>query len=295
MLAADTLNSLKILGNQLDCGGTVLVQNSGIVRPGNSVVSKSTPGEVIHHEFRKPSATQTQPWSWAPAWQRQRPWAPCKTPQIVSAALQKQYQSQVDEVLQAYPGSLVWDNQAEGMWFLIESAVLPGLDKKAAFLSAVPYIIGQPVKSWAFWLTPLSVEWIGPRHTNFGDGSICAFEPSDGSWTQGGSLVELFDIYTVWAFRHEHLRVLGKWPGHQFVPFPFERITEMSDDEYCGCDNTGAKYKDCCKPKDLKLNLSREFVQFWTNVCGQRLRKPPESIVRFVRERKSLPDMKAFL
>ena len=36
---------------------------------------------------------------------------------------------------------------------------------------------GRTLASWAWW--DLGV-WIGPRHTNYGDGSICSFEPKHG-------------------------------------------------------------------------------------------------------------------
>jgi hypothetical protein len=91
--------------------------------------------------------------------------------------------------------------QEGGFWMYTESALLPELGRTVSYLTGVS-TDRHFVKSWAFYSSAVGVFWIGPRHTNFPDGSICAFEPRDGTWCFGDSLVELLDLYTVWAIRH---------------------------------------------------------------------------------------------
>ena len=125
--------------------------------------------------------------------------------------------------------------------------------------------------------------WIGPRHTNFPDGSVCAFEPADKTWVIGDPLVTLLDLYTLWALRHLHLQVFGRWPGHQAVRHPYERILELREDEHCGCDMSDKLYGKCCRDRDLRRDRIADAVNFIILASGG-LRKPPNSVVKFVRE-----------
>lgn len=287
---------LDSLGARLDSGFPLSVLNGGIVQPGDDTVDLPLPGKVLRNEQRQKSSSQTTPRQWTPRtwpWQTAGTRTPSKTPPFICKALRQCYEPQLDEVQQAYPGTKVWSDQAEGLMCLVESSILYGLPKKAVFLAAIPYLPGHPVKSWAFWVTPLSVDWIGPRHTNFADGSICAFDPADGSWNPGGSLVELFDLYTVWALRHEYLQQKGRWPGYQSVPFLRERLTEFQSEELCGCEHSSLRYSDCCKEKDLKNSCVGEAISYWFHICGQKHRAPPECITRFIWQRKDPPSLRS--
>lgn len=180
------------------------------------------------------------------------------------------------------------------MWLLVESGLLHGLREHAVFLIGVSYLRAA-VRSWAFWGDPLATpSWIGPRHTNFPDGSICAFDPADRTWTFGEPIVELLDLYTVWAVRHLHLRVLGRWPGPQAVHMPYERILELNTDELCGCGNSKRRYGECCRGKDLARNRIKDAVEFffWS---GGVLRSPPAPVERFVRERQGIDALAEWL
>lgn len=185
-----------------------------------------------------------------------------------------------------YPGVQLWE-QEQGVWVLVESGLFPGLRQHAMFLVGVSYLRAT-VRSWAFWGDPLAApSWIGPRHTNFPDGSICAFEPTDGTWLFGEPLVALLDLYTVWAVRHLHLRIFGRWPGPQAVHMPYERVLELNADEHCGCGESNRRYGECCRGKDLTRNRIKDAVEFffWS---GGVLRSPPAPVERFVRERQGV-------
>jgi hypothetical protein len=137
------------------------------------------------------------------------------------------------------------------MWFLVPSRLLAGLSQPALFLVGVSYV-RTAVRSWSFWRDPVvGPVWIGPRHTNYPDGSICAYEPSDSTWIFGNPLVELIDLYSVWALRHLHLRTFGRWPGAQAVHRPYERPLELNPEEHCGCGSQARSYAECCPPEDV--------------------------------------------
>lgn len=151
------------------------------------------------------------------------------------------------------------------------------------------------VRSWAFWVDAVSLPvWIGPRHTNYNDGSICAFERSDSTWTLADGLVPLVDFYTLWAARHLHLEVFGRWPGAQAVHRPYERILEIQPNEKCGCRRAQRTYTKCCRSQDLARDRISDAVEY---VCWTRydVRKPPKEVMRFVRQPQGSEALDALL
>lgn len=211
---------------------------------------------------------------------------------VVRADLQSQIEDQLGVLRQQYPGAQFW-HQDDGIWVLTTCGLLPGLSQHAIFITGISLSWGM-VRSWAFWGNPLAApEWIGPRHTNYPDGSVCAFEPTDGTWILGDPIVNLLDIYTLWAVRHLHLQVFGRWPGHQAVHHPAERLLELRADEHCGCGQSDKLYGECCMPKDLARNCIQDALTFFWRSGG--FRRPPDVITRFVREGKELPPLGVFL
>jgi hypothetical protein len=158
------------------------------------------------------------------------------------------------------------------------SELLPGLEQWAEFITCLQFAPFPAYRCWGFWS---DAGWIGPRHTNFPDGSICGFDIKDGTWGPGDALVELLDIYSLWALRHLHLRVLGRWPGGQSVQHAYERLSEFRDDELCGCDQANGKtYAECCKASDLLRPYLKEAVMFSMPRFGG-VRRPPHAIQDF--------------
>jgi hypothetical protein len=204
---AQAVTTLESIGRQLDQGIFPAVKNGGIVVPSELTVPFSVLGaEHRHDKFGRDARSAPGAWPGIPPWQGSFP-GPRQTGEaapIIDAGLQAKYEAQLDAVEVAYPGVQVW-HQGYGFWMLTHSALLPGLQRSAAFLTAVPFYQATP-RSWGFWRgIPIDVAWIGPRHTNFPDGSICAFEPTDGSWVIGDSLVALLDLFTLWSLRHVYL------------------------------------------------------------------------------------------
>lgn len=281
---------IREIGKHLDRGLFPAVYNRGIVRPNGASGSSSLLGLEMCHEATGSSRPATGPWQRSSRGQGApgRPWparrsrsAGAPAP-VVSAQLREAYLAGLTDCARAYPTLVAWDS-GHGMWLKAESAITDGLGRTALFLLHLPYSRTLRVQGWGFWKTAVSRTWIGPRHTNFPDGSICAFETADGTWGPGAPLVALLDLYTVWAARHLHLEWFGRWPGFQSVPHPAERICEIRDDEFCGCGNFTDLYRDCCKPDDLRETTSAEMVDFW----GFQRRRPPQEIVEAAWQQES--------
>ena len=195
----------------------------------------------------------------------------------------------------AFPSLEVFRDD-NGMWLLAESSIISGLTRGATFLVALPFRVGAGARAWGFWTSIAGSKWIGPRHTNFGDGSICAFSPQDQAWSEGGDLRTLVDLYSVWALRHLHLEVFGRWPGKQYAlgddrrVQAYYRLRECHDDERCGCGSVTSRYADCHKPLDLEWNfveLATVFGRMYPG--GFATRRPPSPVVDFMEGRSALP------
>lgn len=278
-LNATATAALARIGHDLDRGIFPLVRNGGIVMPSDAAVPLSLGRESNDDSWKGTRIGSRQEVS------RQGPpaggpWSPGQTPSIVSGEAVSLYEAELDAIRQAYPGTTVW-RQDGCIWLLTDSLLLEKLQRAASFLIAISYTRAI-VRAWGFWSDLLSYpRWIGPRHTNFPDGSVCAFEPADRSWEFGESLIELLDIYSVWAVRHLHLELFGRWPGPQSVAHPYERSIELAPDELCGCGQGSKEYRACCMKRDLARNRVADAVNFMMRYCGGQ-RSPPAAVVRAV-------------
>jgi hypothetical protein len=263
---------IQRLGADLDRGQFPVVFDGGYVSPGIPQVITSTGLENCNAESSSPETSISS--AEGPPTGSPGTAAPVERP-----GFRSQYEAELGSVANAYPDSRGWSEEA-GMWLRTESAVLPSLQKTATFLTAFSWP-HMKIKSWAAWRkSAIEVQWIGPRHTNFPDGSICAFEPGDigMGWSIGDPLVQLIDLYTVWALRHLHLELLGRWPGPQSVVHPFERRTEFQAGELCGCGTT-RRYEDCCRQKDARRQPLADAVSFAVRFAGGT-RSPPRAVLQ---------------
>lgn len=294
-------DELRHIGQLLDAACYPVVRNGGFVGPGGPIIPPPTLGKEFNHARTRKEAPGTSPSSpaagtRAPSWHGALP-RPPRAPlgprtshpaaPFVRAELHRKFAGELVAVDQAYPGTRTWLDD-DGMWVVAESSLLPGLSIKALFVIGIRFA-SAVVRGWGFWGTDaVGYEWIGPRHTNFPDGSICAFEPTDGTWTVWSPLVLLLDLYTLWAVRHLHLSTFRRWPGHQSVRYPYERMLELMDDEHCGCDNSTRLYGQCCKGSDRERSRIEEAVRFTLDMHSG-IRRPPASICEFVRDRHRVP------
>lgn len=289
----DAQLQVKTIGEGLDAHLYPRAFIGGIIRPVGPSKHKSYTGEVFEHAKRQRSSRPTtRPWErterWKRASSRQRPTG---SPAFHrSTKLRELYESQIGAILAAYPETIVIRSD-DGLWLIVESEVVNGLGQKALFVVAVPYFIPAIVKGWAFWYSTLGIQWIGPRHTNFPDGSICAFDPNHATWSIGDDLVVLLDLYSVWAVRHKFFELYGYWPGNQAATFVYERLDELRDNEICGCDTQFLSYASCCKQSDSKLNKLMLAVEYHVHICGGGVRVPPIEITELAYSRLKPPEL----
>jgi hypothetical protein len=275
------METVRRLGLRLDRGLPLEVLTGGIVAPSESIGPRSLGAEQFNVRKRPftssapPSlASGEAPSSGSPAAGPTRTAAPLKC-----ASSRELYEAEIGAIQIAYPGTRIWQGE-QGLWLLTTSSVACGLNWAATFLTAVSWSEAA-VKAWGFWMdTPVQVRWIGPRHTNFPDGSVCAFDPADGTWVFGAPLVTLLDLYSVWALRHLHLDLFQHWPGLQSVLHPYERQLEFNPTESCGC-GSGRSYESCCARPDRTRSVLPDAVSFAMQFRGGS-REPPRDIAQAV-------------
>lgn len=284
---------LREIGQQLDEDIFPRIMNGGIVTPGEAAVPISTWAMEVNHERPSTRRPETGSRTWRPREEGEgKTWgcgASGNASPFICTDLKHQYEGELTTVQEAYPGARAWI-QNEGLWLITESALLPGLSQKAVFLTGIPFSRTRTVRGWGFWKgIPLKYSsWIGPRHTNSPDGSICAFEPRDGTWKLGDSLLVLLDLYTLWAFRHLHLQVFKKWPGRQVAHFAYERLAELNPSEYCGC-GSNRQYDQCCRENDLKGDLVLKALSYFHMGCG--IHVVPEIVTTFIQGQDKPPQI----
>lgn len=285
---------LSKIGHQLDEDIFPSIMCGGIVTPSESAAPSINWAKENDDERQRARRPETRAWQWPSGGKRQtnRGWTSSASTPPICTELKAKYHGELLAVYEAYPGTQVW-HQTDGLWLLTESSLLPELCQKAVFLTGIPFSRTRLVRSWGFWMgAPLRYpKWIGPRHTNLPDGSICAFEPTDGTWRLGDSLLLLLDLYTLWALRHLHLQVFKRWPGRQVAHFVHERLTELQPTEFCGC-GAGKLYGECCQEEDLKSNRVLEAMRFY-DLGGERV--VPELVKSFIRGQKSPPSLMELL
>ena len=210
-------------------------------------------------------------------------------PRIGGRDLRAVYKAQIGEAQDAYP-SLRWRSTGEGIWLRVLSRLLPDRERGAILLVGLPHDPSARARAWGFWDQLEGPAWIGPRHTNMPDGSICAFGPQDGVWAPGGSIVGLLDLYSTWCVRHLHLRAFGWWPGRQYaISHPHYRLSEAKGHELCPCGSVDRTYAECCQPGDAAAGEPRWLQTDFETKYGTSLadRRPPEAVTQAIVDPKS--------
>lgn len=147
-------------------------------------------------------------------------------------------------------------------------------------------------KAFAFYrLSPIPRP-VGPRHTNFPDGSICAFTDDDDAWRPGDSPKILLNLYAEWLVCQLFLRIEKRWPGRQVGLDATYRQAEFGVLEWCHCDS-GKPYGICHYQSDAtqveELKASGRYEQLPDRVV-------PNTIIKFAKSRWSrLPDLQQLL
>jgi hypothetical protein len=271
---------LERIGKDLDLERYPRVRNGGFVVPSSEFLPTQSLGQENGNGNARKARPAAGPRKRTTGWQRptRRSRSSDSPPPVRIGGLAERYAAQLSAVSEAYTNVRSWE-QHYGAWLACESGVLTGLTRHVRFVVAVPFTTDR-VRAWGYWKGAVEpLRWIGPRHTNFPEGSICAFCPGDQHLPSADDLVGLLDIYTLWALRHLHLEVLGTWPGQHAGAFASERLFEFRGQEFCGCGSEQLRYKNCCLNDDRKGNRIPEAVDFALTFAE---RCPPEEVWSFV-------------
>lgn len=295
MMSVDARAALRQIGSGMDAGQSVRVKDGGyVILDPNPVVTSVL--EYDNEQRKGPRRPAAGSRKWAPRGQGAagRSRKAGAEPRVRSLAAA--YQQQLTDVREAYPDACLSQDE-NGSWLSVRSGILPEIGRKAIFFVALPNRSDVEPRAWAFWEQDGEFEWIGDRHTNFFDGSICAYSPADGVWKAGDDLRTLLDLYSVWALRHLHLAVFGCWAGRQYalldrngVPLPYYRLVEFKAEELCSC-NSGKTYGGCCRPLDLRYDFVSAKRQFEALNGGRSIkdRRPPHAVISHCFENAGLP------
>ena len=291
-MSAEARVVLQQFGEVLDHYRTVRVRRGGIVAF-DRVDPLAQVQETSDEQQQRPTRSATGSWQGSAGRQGQAGRPRQARSRSRFRSLRSAYQEQLGELEEAYPTLRVFPDD-DGMWLFAQSLVMDELNADATFLVGLPFHPDTGPRAWGFWKTPNGLRWIGDRHTNFFEGSICAFAPKDGAWSEGGELDTLLNLYTVWTMRHLHLEVIGYWPGrHHSLDHPYYRLMEVRPKELCTCGIRGVRYGDCCRPRDLRNDLMKMKTDFETwQGGGIRDRAPPEAVAAFIAGKEELPRLR---
>jgi hypothetical protein len=280
-MADGWIEELREVGRVLKLDGGLTVWRGGVVRPSDPPSTRLNLGAEKHHGNEQRQHHEARPATRSregtAGWERTsgRPGPSCAPAPLLLGDLAAEYERQFAALGEFYPEASI-AAVAGGYWLRAESALLSGYGGRALFCVSFPYSGNLP-RSWAFLRPPAGqFSWLGPRHTNYPDGSVCAFHIGDQTWRPGDDFVTLLDLYSVWAVRHLHLMTLGTWPGAQHVLNRYERMLESRDDDCCGC-GSGTRYVECCKARDSSKNL----VPLATRMALLD-RRPPRAVSNWV-------------
>lgn len=270
-LADHLLNKLSELGQAIDIDRQFQVFDDGEVGIVNDRIAKESEDE---RQGTRGSATGSR--QGAAGSRRSAGEARARLglldPQVVQLAC-------LEELCRAYPTDIISGDQ--GLWIIVKSSPLGNDGPQVTLVLGYPYSAEIEPRAWAFWKLGEFPKFVGPRHTNFPDASICAFGPGD--WKRADGVVALVDFHSTWLVRQLYFQNFGRWPGRQHGASPLYRRAEFSPEEWCGC-GSGKRYGECHLRADALLSDEAARAEH-RKVMGSEYgpRKPPKSIMRFVR------------
>lgn len=281
---AEALVLLQRIGEELDQHQTIRVFRGGVVQPSTGCSSPHMLGEVSADEgTRKPAGSERPATGQGqgsaegnPA--RARPGPPAG--QVLrERGVEPKLVADIEGATDAQDGYPQLRARLAGpiIWFEGELEPVPGLGRAARVRVAYPMDVTIHLHAWAWWKNG---KWIGPRHTNFGDGSICAYELTDRSWTRARPLVYYLDQVTGWITRHTYLAEFHRWPGQQVLHTARERLIQHQPGEICGACRSGCPYEECHKPADMQLSrlvIDKEYRRHY----GRNEQRPPQTELGF--------------
>lgn len=276
-------NHLALLGQAIDRGDQPYVFDGGFVD-----LQQATESEVNSHapqsHTRDGSAARSR------QGQRARPRPPRQTEPFCSGAIEQAFGAEFRALVQHYE-ALGFEDE-NGLWVVVKSNPL-GLDgPQTHFLVAIPFDRRVAARGWAFRKVGRRDGLFPQKHTNFPDGSICAFTRESRAWLPEDGMTALIDHFSLWAAKSMHRTFMGWWPGPQVGYGALYRRREFLGREMCGCES-GKRYSECHQAHDLLVSedwARQEFKRFFGTAYEDR--SAPESILRAAQTRwRELPSI----
>lgn len=277
------LELLQLIGEVLDDDDDLRVHREGLVVPDQASSSSNAPrppkgGEDDEREgqARRSEAGSRRGTAERGSRRRQRPEGE-KASLVSGAGLTPEEQADLREAADAYPQMRV-GTASGAAWIEMWVKPVSGLEDSAYLLIQYPADKEYPVRGWGWWDSGI---WIGPRHTNYPHGDICAYNPNDLTWNRAGPLVALLNLYAIWVVRHLHLREFGRWPGLQRIHTAYERLREHEPGEFCGCGRM-TRYQDCCRQEDERMAHGERYATYHEHLdkLDDPSRRPPPLVNR---------------
>lgn len=269
---------LRVIGEQLDADGDLRTYTGGVVVPDRVSSSNNSPRRSKGGEDDEPEGqagqSEIRPQRGAPerGARRRGGTKDAQAPLVSEPGLTPEAQVDLREAADAYPQMRV-GTASGAAWLQIWVQPVPGLENSAYLLIQYPFDENYPVRAWGWWDSGI---WIGPRHTNYPHGDICAYEPKDLTWTRSEPLVDLLDLYMGWIVRHLHLREFERWPGRQVLHTAYERLHEQEPGELCGCGEM-SRYKECHQREDERMGPTKRYLKYMDRLdeLDDTSRRPP--------------------
>lgn len=190
-----------------------------------------------------------------------------------------------------YSGVRLWKEVGgNGVWLAVSIFPVGREGPQADFTIAVPTDPAFRILSWGFWRTDNGLVWIGPKHTNYPDGSACAFPSDSGAWTEALGLVPYVDRLAEWSMRHIFLDAEGIWPGRQEGSHVYYRLRHTHPQECCTRCRGLDRYESCGLSFDQEQYAGSDRADFISvygaDVADQR---PHSRLINWNENRRGTP------
>ena len=117
--------------------------------------------------------------------------------QAVGVPRRRTYWPELQQLKDEYPNSVRVKDRL-GIWYMVPVFPLGKAGPCAMMITGIPDDTNARILTWGFWASDRRTAWIGPRHTNYPDGSICAFVENELVWRDGDPLLPYYDNLSEW-------------------------------------------------------------------------------------------------
>ena len=275
-LSPQQLAHVREVGLALFQGRGLQAEHGGLINVLDPKPLQDTKGNIdgTGQEFQRSEAGTRQRRQGSPGGSRQ-PWRPSDPHGTV---LHRAFLSaEAPAALrQHYTGVKRWKELGgKGVWLAVSVFPVGMEGPQADFIIAVPRNPTFRIVAWGFWRMKDGPIWMGPKHTNYPDGSSCAFPVNSGVWTEDHGITAYVDRLAEWSMRHLYLDAEGLWPGPQEGDHIYYRLRHTHPRECCTRCWQLEPYQSCCQALDQKESAAGDREDFIALIWLRRCRATP--------------------